>query len=115
MSAPATQDSAETPAQLPDFLPEHGTERRPIVRVALLVATAVLFLLAVVLWLVPVLTGIPFWILGFITLGMASRRAARWVNRHERRLPEKLRLALRPRLRRKLRQAGEPLPPRQSG
>jgi hypothetical protein len=103
MSEPPTQPTDE----LPDLLPEERTERALIVRVALLVATGVLFILAIILWLVPVLTGIPFWILGIVTLGMASRRAARWINARERRLPRKIRLVLRPRLRRELRERDE--------
>jgi hypothetical protein len=99
MSEPRTQPNDE----LPDLLPEQRTERGLIVRIGLLVATGVLFVLAIVFWLVPVVTGIPFWILGIVTLGMASRRAARWINARERRLPRKLRLALRPKLRRQLR------------
>jgi len=99
MCEPPTQPTDE----LPDLLSEERTERGPLLRVALLVATAVLFVLAIIFWLIPVLTGIPFWILGFVTLGMASRRAARWINARERRLPRKLRLALRPKLRRELR------------
>lgn len=110
MSEPRTQPNDE----LPDLLPEQRTERGLIVRIGLLVATGILFVLAIVFWLVPVVTGIPFWILGLITLGMASRRAARWINARERRLPRKLRLALRPRLRRELRErdrGGEGQPP----
>jgi len=104
MCEPPTQPTDE----LPDLLSEERTERGPLLRVALLVATAVLFVLAIIFWLIPVLTGIPFWILGFVTLGMASRRAARWINARERRLPRKVRLMLRPKLRRELREAGKP-------
>ena len=104
MNEPPTQPTDE----LPDLLSEEPTERGLVVRVGLMVATAVLFILAIVFWLIPVLTGIPFWILGFVTLGMASRRAARWINARERRLPRKLRLALRPRLRRELRERADP-------
>ncbi len=60
MSEPPTQPTDE----LPDLLPEERTERGLLVRVALLIATGVLFILAIVFWLVPVVTGIPFWILG---------------------------------------------------
>ena len=104
MSEPPTQPTDA----LPDLLSEERTDRGPLLRVALLVATAVLFVLAIIFWLIPVLTGIPFWILGFVTLGMASRRAARWINARERRLPHKLRLLLRPRLRREMREQAKP-------
>ena len=104
MSVPATQPTER--AALPDLLDESRTDRSVVVRVALIVATAVLFILGIVFWIIPVLTGIPFWILGFITLGMASRPAARWINRRERKLPYKLRLLLRPGLRRRLKEQG---------
>ncbi len=94
-----------TEADLPDLVPENGTRRSMLVRVALGLGAAVCFGLGLVLWPVPVMTGIPFWILGFVLLGMVSRRTARWVNRQERRLPRRARLLLRPRLRRALRKA----------
>jgi uncharacterized membrane protein YbaN (DUF454 family) len=70
--------------------------------VGLVLGALALFALAIVFWLVPVLSGIPFWVLGALVLGMASRRAARWINRQERRLPPSWRLLLRPRYRRQL-------------
>ena len=94
-------DTQPPPApELPALLPEDGAERGMVMRIVLLVVAVLCFVLGVVFWLVPVMTGIPFWILGFIVLGMASRSAARWVNRQERRLPRRARLLLRPRLRR---------------
>jgi hypothetical protein len=81
---------------LPDLIridgPEHGVWRR----IALLIASAVLFVLGFVGWLIPVVTGIPFYLLGLVTLGMASKPVARLVNRWERRLPRRIRLLLRP-------------------
>jgi Flp pilus assembly protein TadB len=102
MEPHATQPPPAAPPapELPDLLPEDGAQRGMVARVALLVAALLCFALGVVFWLVPVMTGIPFWILGFVVLGMASRAAARWVNRQERRLPRRARLLLRPRLRR---------------
>ena len=82
-------------APLPDLIALDGVPRGPIKRAALLVAAAVFFVLGVVFWLVPVLTGVPFYVLAAISAGMASRRAAGWVNRLERRLPHRLRLVLR--------------------
>lgn len=64
-------------------------------RVALVAAAIVFFLLGILGWLVPVVTGVPFYALGLIALGMASRRVGRWINAWERKLPHKLRRALR--------------------
>jgi Flp pilus assembly protein TadB len=102
MEPRATQPPPADPSgeDLPDLLPEAGAQRGMVARAALLVAALLCFVLGVVFWLVPVMTGIPFWILGLVLLGMASRTAARWVNRHERRLPRRARLLLRPKLRR---------------
>ncbi len=94
-------DTQPPPApELPALLSEDGAERGMAMRIVLLFVAVLCFVLGVVFWLVPVMTGIPFWILGFIVLGMASRSAACWVNRQERRLPRRARLLLRPRLRR---------------
>lgn len=98
--APTQPSPPPAPDALPDFIAEDGRRRGVIVRAALLVGALLMFALAILLWLTPVLTGIPFWILGFVLLGMMSRRSARWINRQERRLPHRLRLLLRPRSRR---------------
>ncbi|MHC5212265.1 MAG: hypothetical protein ACYTG2_16225 [Planctomycetota bacterium] len=80
---------------LPDLISLDGVPRGPVKRAALLVAAAVFFLLGIAFWLVPVVTGLPFYVLAAITAGMASRRAAVIVNRLERRLPHRWRLLLR--------------------
>jgi len=100
----------QPPTELPDIVRVGLQERGTLARMGLLIATLVCFVLAIVGWLVPVLPGIPFWILGFFTLSMASRRAARWINRQEAKLPRRWRLLLRPKLRRELkaRKASEP-------
>jgi uncharacterized membrane protein YbaN (DUF454 family) len=46
-------------------------------------------------WLLPVMTGIPFFALGLVLVAMGSGRARRWVNRIEDRLPARLRSWLR--------------------
>jgi uncharacterized membrane protein YbaN (DUF454 family) len=56
--------------------------------------------LGVVGWLVPVITGIPFYILGLVLFGMASPAVGRRINDWERRLPRRQRLWLRPGIRR---------------
>jgi hypothetical protein len=55
----------------------------------------VCFVLGIVGWLVPVVTGIPFYIAALILLGVASDRVRRAINRMERRLPERIRRKLR--------------------
>ena len=92
---------------LPDLVRVELRERSLVARVALLVVALLCFVLAIVGWLVPVVTGIPFWIAGFLVLSMASRRAARWINRQEAKLPRKWRLLLRPKLRKQLKQRGD--------
>ena len=50
------------------------------------------------IWLVPVVGGSWFlYVPGFILLGTASRRAGRWVNAADRKLPLRVRLWMRPR------------------
>jgi hypothetical protein len=98
--------SPDPPQPLPDLVRVEGQQRSLVVRIALLIVALVCFVLAIIGWLVPVVTGIPFWIAGFLVLGMASRRAARWINRQEAKLPQRWRLLLRPKLRRELKQAG---------
>lgn len=64
-------------------------------RVLLFLLAMVFMMLGFVLWLVPVVTGIPFWILGFIVLAMVSHRCRRAINRLDRKLPIRARMALR--------------------
>lgn len=81
--------------RLPDLL---RMRRRPLPawrRVVYLGLAAVCLVGGVVGWLIPVVTGIPFYAAGFVLVGLASERARRWVNRLEARLPERTRRALR--------------------
>jgi hypothetical protein len=95
------RDGGEPPgegeASLPELIRTGGVSRGPAMRVALLVAALCLFALGIVFWLIPVVTGVPFYVLAAITAGMASKRAARWINRLDARLPHRLRLLLRSR------------------
>jgi uncharacterized membrane protein YbaN (DUF454 family) len=62
----------------------------------LLVAGAILcFVFGILGWLVPVVTGIPFYVLGLILLGMASPSVQNWINRTETKLSPKWRRLLR--------------------
>ncbi len=82
---------------LPNLIKVEGPELGVWKRAGLASASLVFFALGVVGWLIPVVTGIPFYVLGLITLGMASKPAARLINTWERRLPQRLRRLLRPR------------------
>ncbi len=92
-------DTTETDAgpQLPELICIHS-ERRPFWdRVGRLSAALALIIAGIVVWLVPVVGGSWFfYVPGFILLGTASRRAGRWVNRMEHKLPLRARLMLRP-------------------
>jgi uncharacterized membrane protein YbaN (DUF454 family) len=69
---------------------------RPAWKRVLLISGGVVFLLlGVVGWLVPVMTGIPFYVVGLLMLGFGSRRCATWVNALDRRLPNRWRHLLR--------------------
>jgi hypothetical protein len=75
-----------------------ATDRPPLPtwKRALLVGGGVLFLvLGMAGWLIPLVTGIPFYIVGLVMLGSASRRFAEWINGLDRRLPFKARRLLR--------------------
>ena len=80
--------------ELPDLLPT--LVKRPLWVRALCVAGAVVcFVLGVIGWLIPLVTGLPFYAAGLLLLGMASSRVAQWVNRMDRRLPFGVRVKLR--------------------
>jgi fatty acid desaturase len=83
-----------TPA-LPDLLREHEGHRPLWLRLVFLAAALVCFAAGVVGWLIPVVSGIPFYAAGLIFLGLASDRVRRGINRLERRLAETSRQKLR--------------------
>ena len=58
-------------------------------------AALVFFAAGVVGWLIPVVTGIPFYAAGLVFLGLASDRTRRFINRLERRLAESTRRKIR--------------------
>jgi len=58
-------------------------------------AALVCFAAGVVGWLIPVVTGIPFYAAGLVFLGLASDRTRRLINRLERRLAESTRRRIR--------------------
>jgi hypothetical protein len=80
---------------LPDLFKE--PERRyPFWLRIIFLAAAVLFFAGGILgWLIPVVTGLPFYAVGLVFLGLASERVRRRVNRLERRLSEGTRRKIR--------------------
>lgn len=79
----------------PELLRE-PTHHRPLwVRVLCVAGAVVLFAVGVVGWLVPVMTGIPFYLAGFALLALASDSARHRINRLEARLPRGARWMLR--------------------
>ena len=85
----------EPPADLPDLLASDGKRRPAWVRAVCLAGAFVFFLLGMVGWLIPVVTGIPFYLVALVLLGMASDRVLGGINRLERRLPDRWRRGLR--------------------
>jgi len=96
MEAETGELSVPGRTMLPDLIRVDGPARGWWTRAGLVSAAVVFLALGVVGWLLPVVTGIPFYVLGLLTLGMASRRMARRINSWERRLPQRLRVRLRP-------------------
>lgn len=90
--------AASLGARLPDLVDVGGAPRPAWQKALLLLAAFVLITMAIVIWLLPIVGGSWFfWIPGLLLLGMGSRRAARWLNHCDRRLPHRCRLWLRPR------------------
>ena len=79
----------------PDLLRALDHHRPLWVRLAALFGALVMFALGVVGWLIPVITGIPFYVAGLALLAVASERARGIINRLERRLPRQTRWMLR--------------------
>jgi hypothetical protein len=80
---------------LPDLIKVDGRVRHPLHRIALFTGSILCFITGVIFWLIPVLTGVPFYVASILLLGMASTRAANWINGRERRLPYRWRVRLR--------------------
>ena len=84
--------------ELPDLIKKR---RRPLpvyTRVLAFVGGVIFILLGIIGWLLPLVTGIPFYIVGFGLLGLASGSIRKWINKADKRLPYKARLCLRPKL-----------------
>lgn len=77
------------------FLDEDRPMGHPVLRVLYLLAGLLCMVLGVVGWLVPIITGIPFYVLGAWLLGLSSRRARHGINALETKLPHGVRVRLR--------------------
>jgi hypothetical protein len=80
---------------LPDLLRNQDGRHPFWLRMIFLGAALVCFAAGVVGWLIPVVTGIPFYAAGLVFLGLASDRTRRLINRLERRLAENTRRRIR--------------------
>jgi uncharacterized membrane protein len=85
----------ESSPPLPDLLREQDGRHPFWLRLVFLAAALVFFAAGVVGWLIPVITGIPFYAAGLVFLGLASDRTRRFINRRERRLAESTRRKIR--------------------
>ncbi len=80
---------------LPDLLREQDGRHPFWLRLIFLAAALVCLAAGVVGWLIPVVTGIPFYAAGLVFLGLANDRTRRFINRLERRLAESTRRKIR--------------------
>jgi hypothetical protein len=70
--------------------------RKPFWKRVLLIGGAVLcFIAGIFGWLIPIVTGVPFYVAGLVLLGMASPRVLQWINRTEAKLSPTWRRRLR--------------------
>ena len=99
MSEPTKPANTGEPDPPPDefgpWLDENRPAVHPVLRLVYLVVGVICIALGVVGWLVPIVTGIPFYILGAWLLGLASVRVRHAINALERKLPAGLRRRLR--------------------
>jgi len=80
---------------LPDLLREHEGHRPLWLRGLYVLGALVCVALGIAGWLIPVMTGIPFYAAVVVLLGLASDRVRRAINRLERRLAESTRRRIR--------------------
>jgi uncharacterized membrane protein YbaN (DUF454 family) len=60
-----------------------------------LTGAAVAFALGIAGWLLPVIAGIPFYVVGLVLLAKASNGTVKWINWAEAKLPPRRRRQLR--------------------
>ena len=79
----------------PDLLREPDHHRPLWLRALCFAGAGVCFVLGIVGWLIPVITGIPFYVAALALLALASDNARHFINRMERKLSRRTRWALR--------------------
>jgi len=84
-----------TGREIPELLRPPRKRKPTWLRVIYVAIALVMFVLGIVGWLVPVVTGIPFYLIGIAFLAAASSRIRYWINRAEAKLRPSLRLKLR--------------------
>ncbi len=94
------QDFFPPPAEPPvdphgELLPARVATVSMTRRLVLIVAGIVLIILGIIGWLLPVMTGVPFWVAGLICLSQASERCRRLINFGDSKLPGRVRGVLR--------------------
>jgi uncharacterized membrane protein HdeD (DUF308 family) len=89
--------------KLPPLIPE-DVDLKPAWKKYVLLGVGILLIVVGIIFVpVPVMSGVPFWVVGALVLGVSVPPFARFVNRQEARLPARWRRKLRPRLWRKAR------------
>jgi hypothetical protein len=78
-----------------DLIAEASRKRPALVGVALMTVGAILVVAGIILGPIPVVPGFPLVLVGLGLIGYGSERARRIINRSERRLPQRIRRALR--------------------
>jgi len=84
---------------LPDLLPPRHRPQPVWLKVLCILGAVICLALGVVGWLIPLVTGVPFYAVALLLLGLVSDRARRSINQLDRKLPDAARRALRKGLR----------------
>ncbi|MCB9833581.1 MAG: DUF454 family protein [Planctomycetes bacterium] len=87
-------------SEIPDLLPPRSRRRSIPVRVAALAAGVILFAVGIAGWILPFMPGVPFLVASAAMFAVGSRTLAELINKIEKKLPERVRVQLRPRLKR---------------
>jgi hypothetical protein len=93
-----SQRKASTEAKRPVISPLLRPRGRPVrwwARLLYMAGAAGAFCLGIAGWLIPIVSGIPFLVLGFALLAASSDKVRQWINRVEGGLPLTWRLKIR--------------------
>ena len=78
-----------------DLVPETWVAKSLFKRFLFLALSLLLLVMGLIGWLVPIVTGVPFFVASLVAVAMASHRGCRAINEIDRRLPLSLRRGLR--------------------